>query len=212
MENMRAHFSDTEIKKLLKENFMILYDTREQVNEHVLNEFDTMNVKYKKQKIDEGDYTAIITKRPDMGIMRDIYFQVGVERKNSVDELAGNLAEKCDTRDDIRLERELIRAKAKGIKIFMVIEDPNGLENIRTGNYRSQYGAKAFIGKLSSLQDRYIHNTIFTSNLYSGYHIYRLLYYSVRNFLKDGQINYSVAEMQAKDILAEGEAENVRKN
>ena len=61
MENMRAHFSDTEIKKLLKENFMILYDTREQVNEHVLNEFDTMNVKYKKQKIDEGDYTAIIT-------------------------------------------------------------------------------------------------------------------------------------------------------
>ncbi|CAI3630085.1 hypothetical protein CNEO4_2690001 [Clostridium neonatale] len=105
-----------------------------------------------------------------------------------MDELAGNLAEKTDTRDDIRLERELMRAKAKGIKMFLVIEDPNGLEVIKNGTYRSQYGSKAFVGKLSSLQDKYIQDTIFTSNLNSGYHIYRKLYYSVRNFLKAGEI------------------------
>lgn len=185
---MNYRFTDTEIKKLLKENFKILFDTREQVNDHILAYFDKQKLPYKRQKIDEGDYTAIITARPDMGITRDIYFPVGVERKNSVDELAGNLAEKCDTRDDIRLERELIRAHSKGIKIFLVIEDPNGLENIRTGNYRSQYNSKAFIGKLSSLQDKYIKNTIFTSNINSGYHIYRLLYYAVRNYLKEGEV------------------------
>lgn len=188
MVEFKFRFTDTEIKKLLKENFMILYDTREQVNDHVLYYFDNKGIKYKRQKIDEGDYTAIITARPDMGITRDLYFKVGVERKNSVDELAGNLAEKTDTRDDIRLERELMRAKAKGIKMFLVIEDPNGLERIRTGDYMSQYGAKAFMGKLSSLQDNYIQDTIFTSNLKSGYHIYRKLYYSVRNYLKAGEI------------------------
>lgn len=188
MFKINYHFTDTEIKKLLKENFKILFDTREQVNDHILAYFDKQKLPYKRQKIDEGDYTAIITARPDMGITRDIYFPVGVERKNSVDELAGNLAEKCDTRDDIRLERELIRAHSKGIKIFLVIEDPNGLENIRTGNYRSQYNSKAFIGKLSSLQDKYIKNTIFTSNINSGYHIYRLLYYAVRNYLKEGEV------------------------
>ena len=107
MAEFKFRFTDTEIKKLLKENFMILYDTREQVNDHVLSYFDNIGLKYKRQKIDEGDYTAIITARPDMGITRDLYFKVGVERKNSVDELAGNLAEKTDTRDDIRLEREL---------------------------------------------------------------------------------------------------------
>lgn len=194
MQGIKLRFSDAEIKKLLKENFKILFDTREQVNEHVLSYFDDKKIQYKRQKIDEGDYTAIITARPDMGIYRDLYFKVGVERKNSVDELAGNLAEKTDTRDDIRLERELIRAKMKGIKIFLVVEDPNGLENIRQGNYRSQYTPNAFIGKLSSLQDKYIHNTIFTSNLESGYHIYRLLYYAVRNYLKEGEVDSVVRE------------------
>lgn len=194
MQGIKLRFSDTEIKKLLKENFKILYDTREQVNDHILYWFDTKKIPYKCQKIDEGDYTAIITARPDMGIYRDLYFKVGVERKNSVDELAGNLAEKTDTRDDIRLERELIRAKAKGIKMFLIIEDPNGLENIINGDYRSQYGSNAFVGKLTSIQDKYIQDTIFTSNLKTGYHIYRKLYYAVRNYLKEGEVDLVVGE------------------
>lgn len=203
MEGIKLRFSDTEIKKLLKENFKILYDTREQVNDHILSWFETKKIPYKCQKIDEGDYTAIITARPEMGIPRDLYFKVGVERKNSVDELAGNLAEKTDTRDDIRLERELIRAKMKGIKMFLVIEDPNGLQNIISGDYRSQYKPKAFIGKLSSLQDKYIQNTVFTSNLDTGYHIFRILYYAVRNFLIAGDIDkeMDIDELVAIDIL-----------
>ena len=182
---MRLRFTDTEIKKLLKENFMILYDTREQVNEHILSGFDDLHFKYKKQKINEGDYTAIITARPDMGITRDMYFPVGVERKNSVDELAGNLAEKTDTRDDIRLERELIRAKSKDIDIYFVIEDPKGLQNIKNGNYRSEYKSKAFMGKFTSLLTRYTKGATFCSNTETAYHISRILYYSVRNFLKE---------------------------
>jgi hypothetical protein len=187
-------FTETEINKLLKENFMVLYDTREQVNQHVLDYFDKKKVPYKKQKIDEGDYTAIITKRPEMGIYRDLYFPVGVERKNSVDELAGNLGEKTDTRDDVRLVRELQRAKTKGIKIFLVIEDKNGMENIRSGNYRSMYQPKAFLGKLTSIQDQYLSDTIFTSAANSGFEIHRKLYYSVRNFLKDGNVDITPEE------------------
>jgi hypothetical protein len=187
-------FTETEINKLLKENFMILYDTREQVNQHVLDYFDKKKVQYKKQKIDEGDYTAIITKRPELGIYRDLYFPVGIERKNSVDELAGNLGEKTDTRDDVRLVRELQRAKTKGIKIFLIIEDKNGMENIIKGNYRSQYQPKAFLGRLTSIQDQYLHDTIFTSASNSGFEIYRKLYYSVRNFLKEGNIDIAPEE------------------
>ena len=82
---METHyrFTDTEIKKLLKENFMIIYDTREQVNknQHILDYFDKKKINYKRQVINEGDYTAIITKCPSMGIHRDLYFPVGVERK-----------------------------------------------------------------------------------------------------------------------------------
>lgn len=182
---MHYKFSETEIKKLLKENFMILYDTREQINGHILDYFDKKKVSYKKKKIDEGDYTAIITKRPDMGIYRDLYFPVAVERKNSIDELAGNLSEETDTHDDVRLIRELQRAKTKGIKIYLIIEDKNGMENIKTGNYRSLYTPKALLGRLSSIQDLYLYDTIFTERVNSGFEIYRKLYYSVRNFLKE---------------------------
>lgn len=194
MITIRYNFTETEINRLLKENFKILYDTREQVNDHILAYFDKQKLPYKKQKIDEGDYTAVITARPEMGITRDIYFPVGVERKNSVDELANNLVEKTDTRDDIRLERELIRAKMKGVKIFLVVEDPNGLENIIKGNYRSLYKPKAFMGRLTALQNRYIQNTVFTAPKDTGYHIYRLLYYAVRDFLKEGEIDINGTE------------------
>lgn len=182
---MHYRFTETEVNKLLKENLKVLYDTREQQNSHILEYFDRNKIPYKKQKIDEGDYTAIITKCPEKGIYRDIYFPVAVERKNSVDELAGNLAEETDTHDDIRLIRELQRAKTKGIKMYLVVEDEKGMEHIKLGKYRSLYKPKAFLGRLSSIQDLYLHDTIFTANTNTGFEIYRKLYYSVRNFLKE---------------------------
>lgn len=195
---MQIHykFSKTEIKKLLEENFMILYDTREQQNSHILAYLDSKKVPYKRKKIDEGDYTAIITKRSNMGIYRDLYFPVAVERKNSVDELAGNLSEKTDTHDDIRLIRELQRAKTKNIKMYLIIEDKNAMEHIKTGKYRSLYQPKAFLGRLSSIQDLYLHDTLFVDRKDTGFEIYRKLYYSVRNFLKelDADISLEVNE------------------
>lgn len=185
--NINFKFSDTEINKLLKENFLILYDTRERENQWVLDYFDKKKIKYKKQKIDEGDYTAIITKRPEMGIYRDLYFPVAVERKASVDELANNLGEKKeDSRDVPRLVRELQRAKTKGTKIFLIVEDIDTMNKIKAGDYRSQYQPKAFLGKLSSMQDLYLSDTIFTNNSNTGFEILRKLHYSVRNFLKAG--------------------------
>jgi hypothetical protein len=186
--------TDTDLKKLVDENFMILYDTREQQNTHVLDYFDKAKIKYKKQKIDEGDYTAIITKRPEMGIYRDLYFKVGVERKNSVDELAGNLAEESDTRDDIRLIRELRRAKEKNIKMYLVIEDEKGRQNIKAGNYRSLYKPVSFMARLRSLQDQFLNGTCYVSRSESGEEIYKILYYSVRNFLKIGELDLSKEE------------------
>ena len=174
---------------------MILYDTREQINNHILEYFDIKKINYKKQKIDEGDYTAIITKCPKMGIFRDLYFPVGVERKNSVDELAGNLAEETDTRDDLRLTRELRRAKEKGIKMFLIIEDEHGRKNIKTGNYRSQYLPKSFMARLRSLQDQFLNGTAFINKNDSGEEIFGILNYAVRNFLKEGDFDISPEEI-----------------
>ena len=101
-----------------------------------------------------------------------------VERKNSVDELAGNLAEKKgDYRDDIRLERELKRARQKGTMIYLLVEDKNGMENIEKGNYRSQYGSKAFEGKLASIEINYLKGLRFVDKKDAGREILKILYY-----------------------------------
>jgi hypothetical protein len=193
---MQIHYklTDAEIKKLLRENFVIIYDTREQVNDHVLDYFNKNKIPYKKQKIDEGDYAAIITKCPEMGIYRDLYFPVAVERKNSVDELAGNLSEESDTRDDIRLIRELRRAKEKGIKMFLVIEDENGRRNIKSGNYRSQYLPVSFMARLRSLQDQFLNGTSFINRSDTGEEIFGILKYGVRNYLKEGNLDIGPEE------------------
>jgi len=183
---VQYRFSDSEIKKLLKENFVILYDTREQQNQHILDFLDKKKIEYKKKKIDEGDYTAIITAREDMGISRDLYFNIAVERKNSIDELANNLGEKRDDyRDDIRLERELKRARQKGTMIYLVVEDRNGMENIESGNYRSQYSPKAFEGKLASIEINYLKGLRFVDKKDAGREILKILYYSVMEALKE---------------------------
>lgn len=186
---VRYRFTETDIKKLLDENFIILYDTREQENKWVLDYFDKKKIKYKKQKIDEGDYAAVITKREDMGIYRDMYFPVAVERKNSVDELANNLGEKTDSRDDIRLVRELQRAKTKGIKIYLIVEDKNGIENIINGNYTSNYLPQSFVGRLKSIQYNYLSGIEFIDKKYTGFEIHKILKYAVMESLKDGNVD-----------------------
>ena len=197
---MLSHYklTETEVKTLIDSHLVIVYDTREQVNknQHILDYFDSKKIPYKRQKIDEGDYTGIITKCEEMGIYRDLYFPIGVERKNSVDELAGNLGEKTDTHDDIRLMRELRRAKEKGIKMFLIVEDEKARENIKTGNYRSQYLPKSFMGRLRSLQDLFLNGTSYINKKDSGEEIFQILYYGVRNYLKEGEFDISPEDME----------------
>ena len=76
----------------------------------------------------------------------------------------------------------------KGINIYLIVEDSDGLNNMINGQYNSQYGAKAFTAKFTSISDKYLKGTVFCGNTKTGYHIYRILYYAVRNFLKDFEI------------------------
>ena len=118
-----------------------------------------------------------------MGIHRDLYFNVAVERKNSVDELIGSI------KDADRFEDEFNRALAKGIKVFLVVEEANGIKNMRLGKYRSEYKPKALWGKFNSLEDKYLKGSTFVDQEDSAAIIYSKLYYSIRNFLKNGEVD-----------------------
>ncbi|MEH7440469.1 ERCC4 domain-containing protein [Neobacillus drentensis] len=168
-------YTDKEITELLK-TITILVDTREQKNEHIIQYFEAKGIAYKSHKEDTGDYSVMLPKNEGLGIYRDTYFPVAVERKNSVDELAQTIKERT------RFENELIRGQR--LKFILMVEDPNGYENLILGNYQSQFEPKALLGSLKSFETRYGFSTVFIPKKAAGNYIFHHLYYHVRNYLK----------------------------
>lgn len=179
MNAFQVHFryKDKEIAELLK-TITILVDTREQKNQHIIDYFESKKIPYESLKVDAGDYSVKLPQNIELGIPRDIYFPVAIERKNSVDELVQTIKERS------RFENELIRSRK--LQFLLMVEDPNGYENMLYGNYQSQYEPKAFLGSLKSFETRYEFSTVFIPSKVSGNYIYHHFYYFVRNFLKGG--------------------------
>lgn len=177
MNAFQAHFkyTDKEMTELLK-TIVVLVDTREQKNQHIVEYFDSKEIPYESVKLDAGDYSIKLPKNEILGITRDIFFPVAIERKNSVDELVQTVKERT------RFENELIRGQK--LRFLLLVEDSNGYENILFGNYQSQYEPKAFLGSLKSFETKYNFSTVYIPSRTSGNYLYHHFYYHIRNYLK----------------------------
>lgn len=170
---MKFKYTDTELKKLLS-SMVVLIDTREQVNQHIEDYMISNSIPYRAEKLEIGDYAALIPQNIEFGIYRDIYFPCVIERKNSIDELASSIKEE-------RFENELIRAQKS--RFTLLVE--GSYSDLVHGNYRSQYNPKALLARIKTFEARYRFNTTFLQNKQlSGHFIYTHLYYHVRAELK----------------------------
>lgn len=115
---------------------------------------------------------------PELGFMKDTYFidELCVERKNSVDELAGNIKER-----DERFFKELNRMI--NIKhCYLLIEDSR-LDDIVDHNYRSQYNEQAFLRRLLGVQKTANFYLNFVRKENMGKMIYELCYSVLMNIV-----------------------------
>lgn len=174
--DFKYKYTETELKKLLAA-ITVIVDTREQENQHILDYFNKNKILYEVHKVDAGDYSAKLPAMPELGIARDMYVPVAIEKKNSVDELAASF------KDRTRFENEFIRAQGSGTRIFLLVEDAQGYENIIKGNYRSQYEAKALLASLKAFESRYNFTTAFVDKKLSGNWIYWTLRSCTRELL-----------------------------
>ena len=94
---------------------MIVVDSREKKNQHILDYFTTYNIPYVIKKIDIADYMVD-------GIGNNV-----VDRKQNLDELATNLTNPMDKG---RFWREVRRAHASGIKMIVLCEHGKGVKSI----------------------------------------------------------------------------------
>ena len=95
--------------KILLDNIVILVDTREKSNAHIIEYFEKRNIKYEIKKLNYGDYSCYI---PPVENIDNPTFDfreiISIERKADLNELASNL-----TKGRERFENELKRVKGK---------------------------------------------------------------------------------------------------
>ena len=87
------------------------------------------------------------------------------------------------TADRDRFEREFLRAKAYGVKVYLIIENCSW-SDIMLHNYRSKLTPKSLMATLLSWQVRFNVSVIFCKPQETGQIIYYTLYYAAREALK----------------------------
>lgn len=139
---MKQYYTDKKYKELLS-HLVILVDSREQNNKTVLDWFDRNNIKWKSKALKTGDYGFMIESCPELGFSINTHFsdEICIERKNSVSELAGNIANA--TKDDDRIFKEFNRM-INIEKNYLLIEN-DSIEDIFTENYKSKLNPTSFL-------------------------------------------------------------------
>lgn len=189
--------------------YKVVIDSREKSINHILNKFDE-GFEYKvshhdmyrgkKSKIGDpieyyiqekglkvGDYT-IAVQLPNKEVV-NFKDKVVIERKADLNELCCNLFDKKDEEGFTRFERELIKAKEQGIKVYLVVETTDMHSKILSSKHfrydkASKVSPASFNALLMTLCSRYNISIWYTDKHNAGRLIHDLLYYEAREYLK----------------------------
>ena len=198
-----------DIKKL---KYKIVVDSREKVNNHILNKFDegfenkpshhdmyrgkkstySDPVKYYIQEkgLKTGDYT-IAVQLPNKEVI-NFKDKVVIERKADLNELCCNLfdSKSKDEEGLTRFERELKRAYEQNIKVHLVVEVADMHSKILSSKHfrydkASKVSPASFYAMLHALAVRYNISIWYTDKSNSARLIHDILYYHAREYLKN---------------------------
>ena len=158
------------------ENMVLLVDTREQPTPYFDRRMKETGMPYIRQKLDFGDYSIKCTLEDETEL--DFSGSVSIERKMNFDELC-----QCYTSGRKRFENEFLRAKDKGAKIYLLVEN-GSWEKAIEGHYRSRMNPKAFVASLTAWLARYNCQLIFCQPETTGKLIREILYREVKERLE----------------------------
>ena len=143
---------------------LIVCDTREKKNKHILEYFEKMNQDYIISKLDSGDYM----------VFKD--YTTIVDKKDGLLELANNL---CHKKEHERVLKEIQKAKDYGCKdfIFLIQDDNiNTIDDIK--KWKSKYtkiSGETLLKVMKTMQERYKIKFIITTKKNIANKIIKLL-------------------------------------
>lgn len=162
--------TDKLIKELLSQ-ITIIVDTRENENSHILKYFAAKGIKYIERKLDFGDYSFEIEGK-------SFENRIAIERKASLTELSGNLAQNRE-----RFEAEFARAREANAKVIMMVEN-GSYDGILGHKYRTNLNEKSYAASIFTFRHRYNLEIEFIPEKLSGWFIYNTMKYFAREELK----------------------------
>ena len=122
---------------------MLICDSKEKKNEHILRYFDRHGIDYEIRKLDVGDYMF------EGGA-------ISVDTKRSVDELASNM---LNRNDHARFLREAKRAADSGVKLIVLLE---------TSKYKSIPDLREWWSKYSGISGRALMDAVYKTHISYG--------------------------------------------
>lgn len=156
---------------------IILIDNREHETEEFIKRRKSFGCESFQSKLSFGDYTAYV-KLPN-GKSFTLADKVVIERKMDLTELAS-----CYTSQRERFTKEFERAKERGAKIYLLVEDATQ-EKAYKGLYRSKMSPSSFVGSLTTQLARYDCQLIMCHPDTTGKLIHDILVHEMREALKN---------------------------
>ena len=162
------------VRSAILSDIVIIVDTREKKNQHILDYFDANGIPYEVEKLDSADYSFRLPNYQLLGLDKSVL----VEKKNSLDEISANF-----TQNRERFAREFERVE-KNQSINLLIENATWTK-IFNGSYRSQLSPKSFTASIITWCVRYDTPVWFCKPSESGELLYNIIKYSLYEKLKN---------------------------
>lgn len=163
------------------ETMTLLVDTREQDTLSFRRRMKQTGLPYQRRKLEFGDYSVKCSLWD--GKELDFSGSVAIERKMGLDELC-----QCYTKGRKRFEREFLRAREAGAKLYLLIEGGSWEKALR-GEYRSRMAPNAFVASLAAWLARYDCQLIFCEARDSARMLREILYREVKERLERGDFD-----------------------
>lgn len=109
--------SEEEFKKYVNKmnKFLILTDTRQKSEEHILKEFDKQGILHIRTGLPSADY-MVVRYDNEKGFYLD--YSILIDTKKDIEEIASNL---CNSQNHQRILREIQKGKDLGAKQFIFL-------------------------------------------------------------------------------------------
>lgn len=104
-------------------DFIILTDTRQQKENHILKEFDKQGILHIRTGLPSADYMKIKIENN----IPCLDYSTLIDTKKDLEEMSSNL---CNTKNHERIKREIERAKELGCKDFIFLIGDNKIKTI----------------------------------------------------------------------------------